>query len=167
MNPQRRSDQIIQTLNVTRNKFVMNKFKLGLATIVAGAMAAAIGTANAGTTCRISMNITKAGFVVGAAGGTGTLRCGGRSYPLDIGGINAGLIIGASKMSLRGQARNLRDIRDIEGTYAKLGASAAAGAGGTNFLATNERGVELALRGSQVGLEASLDLGGMTIRLAN
>ena len=81
--------------------------------------------------------------------------------------MNAGLIIGMSKMSLRGQARNLRDVRDIEGTYAKMGASAAAGAGGTNILASNERGVELALQGSQVGLEASLDLGGLTIRLAN
>jgi len=113
------------------------------------------------------MDITKGGFVIGAAGGTGTLRCGDRQYPLDIGGINAGLIIGMSKMSLTGKARNLRDVRDIEGTYARLGASAAAGAGGTNILATNDRGVELALQGSQVGLEASLDLGGMTIRLAN
>lgn len=144
----------------------MNKLKLGMATIVLGAMAASTTAAQA-MTCRISMEITKGGFVIGAAGGTGTLRCGDRRYPLDIGGINAGLIIGMSKMSLRGEARNLRDVRDIEGTYAKMGASAAAGAGGTNILASNERGVELALQGSQVGLEASLDLGGLTIRLAN
>lgn len=145
----------------------MSRIKLGLAVIVLGAMAATTTVAHADMTCRISMDITKGGFVIGAAGGTGTLRCGGRRYPLDIGGINAGLIIGMSKMSLTGRARNLQDVRDIEGTYARLGASAAAGEGGTNILATNERGVELVMRGSQVGLEASLDLGGLTIRLAN
>ena len=145
----------------------MSKIKLSLAGIVLGAMAATTTAAKAEMTCRISMEITKGGFVIGAAGGTGTLRCGDRRYPLDIGGINAGLIIGMSKMSLNGKARNLRDVRDIEGTYARLGASAAAGEGGTNILATNDRGVELVMRGSQVGLEASLDLGGLTIRLAN
>lgn len=145
----------------------MNKIKLSLAGLVLGAVAATTTSAQAGMTCRISMDITKGGFVIGAAGGTGTLRCGGRRYRLDIGGINAGLIIGASKMSLYGRARNLRHVTDIEGTYARLGASAAAGEGGTNILATNELGVELAMRGSQVGLEASLDLGGLTIRLAD
>ena len=145
----------------------MNKIKLGVAGIVLGAMAVTTTTAKAEMTCRMSMEITKGGFVVGAAGGTGTLRCGDQRYPLDVGGINAGLIVGVSKMSLTGEARNLRDVRDIEGTYARLGASAAAGAGGTNILATNDHGVELSMRGSQVGLEASLDLGGLTIRLAN
>jgi hypothetical protein len=116
-------------------------------------------------TCRISMNITKGGFVVGAAGGSGTLNCNGERYPIRVSGINAGLVIGMSKMSLHGTARHLRRISDIEGTYASTGASAAAGAGGTNILATNEKGVELAVRGRQIGFEASLDLGGMKIRL--
>lgn len=116
-------------------------------------------------TCRISMNITKGGFVVGAASGSGTLNCNGQRYPIRVSGINAGLVIGMSKMSLHGTARHLRRVSDIEGTYATTGASAAAGAGGTNILATNEKGVELAVRGRQIGFEASLDLGGMKIRL--
>jgi hypothetical protein len=141
--------------------------KFQLSCLAIAAFVAAAPVANADMTCRISMNITKGGFVIGAAGGSGTLNCGGRRYPIEVGGINAGLIIGVSKMSLRGKARYLRDVSDIEGTYAKTGASAAAGSGGTNLLARNEKGVELAMTGSQVGLEASLDLGGLTIRLAN
>jgi hypothetical protein len=39
-------------------------------------------------------------------------------------------------------------------------------AGGQNWVLRNGRGVELRLRGVQTGLEASLDLGGMSIRLA-
>ena len=121
--------------------------------------------ARAEMTCRISMEITKGGFVIGAAGGSGTLQCDDRVYPLEISGLNVGLVIGMSKMSLTGKARNLLEVTDIEGTYAKTGASAAAGSGATNILATNEYGVELVMRGSQVGLEASLDLGGLKIRL--
>lgn len=140
---------------------------LPLSCLAIAALLATATEAKADMTCRISMTITKGGFVIGAAGGSGTLNCNGRRYPIEVGGINAGLIIGVSKMSLRGKARHLRRISDIEGNYAKTGASAAAGVGGTNLLARNEHGVELAMTGSQVGLEASLDLGGLTIRLAN
>jgi len=104
-------------------------------------------------TCRISMNITKGGFVVGAAGGSGTLNCNGQRYPIRVSGINAGLVIGMSKMLLHGTARHLRKISDIDGTYASTGATAAAGAGGTISLqqmrrASNLRrvGVKLALK---------------------
>ena len=141
--------------------------KLQFTCFAIAALVATSPIAKADMTCRISMEVTKGGFVIGAAGGSGTINCDGRRYPIEVGGINAGLIIGVSRMSLRGKARYLRDISDIEGTYAKTGASAAAGTGGTNLLARNENGVELAMTGSQVGLEASLDLGGLTIRLAN
>lgn len=142
----------------------MNARHIQVACLAAAAMLTFASTAQA-MTCRISMNITKGGFVVGAAGGSGTLNCNGQSYPIRVSGINAGLVIGMSKMSLHGTARHLRRVSDIEGTYATTGASAAAGAGGTNILATNEKGVELAVRGRQIGFEASLDLGGMKIRL--
>ncbi len=142
----------------------MNSRRFQVACIAATALLMFASTAQA-MTCRISMNITKGGFVVGAASGSGTLNCNGQRYPIRVSGINAGLVIGMSKMSLHGTARHLRRISDIEGTYASTGASAAAGAGGTNILATNEKGVELALRGRQIGFEASLDLGGMKIRL--
>ena len=145
----------------------MRKIKIFVTCISAAAVMAGASLAQAEMTCRISMEIAKVGFIVGAAGGSGTLRCAGKSYPIEVGGLNAGFVVGASKMSLSGEARNVRDITDIEGTYAKSGASAAAGAGGANILATNEKGVQLAMRGSQVGLEASLDLGGMQVRLAN
>ena len=143
----------------------MNNRRFQIACIAATAMLMSASSAQA-MTCRISMNITKGGFVVGASGGSGTLNCDGQRYRIRVSGLNAGLVIGMSKMSLHGTARHLRRVSDIEGTYATTGASAAAGSGGTNILATNERGVELVVRGRQVGFEASLNLGGMRIRLA-
>ena len=76
-----------------------------------------------------------------------------------------GLTIGLSKVNLVGEVRNLRKISDIAGTYSGVGASAALGGGANNVVAANEKGVQLVMRGRQVGLEASLDLGGMTISL--
>jgi hypothetical protein len=68
-------------------------------------------------------------------------------------------------VNLVGEVRNLNQISDIEGTYSGVGASMAIGGGADNLVASNARGVQLVLRGTQVGLEASLDLTGMNIRL--
>lgn len=111
------------------------------------------------------LEITKGGFVVGASGGRGVLNCAGKRYELEVSGLNAGLVIGMSRVSLRGTARNLQRVSDIEGTYSGVGASAAAGGGASNIVARNANGVQLTMRGTQAGLEASLNLGGTRIRL--
>lgn len=114
---------------------------------------------------RISMKIAKAGFVLGVSTGSGTLHYQGRDYRLSIGGLRAGLIVGASNARMRGEVYNLHKLRYIEGTYGAIQASAAAGSGGQNWVLENVHGVRLVLRGIQTGLEASLDAGGMKITL--
>ena len=124
-----------------------------------------VAPAQAQMACQLNLEITKGGFVIGVSGGSGTLTCDGQRYPLKVGGLRVGLTIGLSKVSLVGEVRNLREISDIAGTYSGVGASAALGGGANNVVAANEKGVQLVMRGRQVGLEASLDLGGMTISL--
>ncbi len=114
---------------------------------------------------RISMKIAKAGFVLGVSTGSGTLHYQGRTYGLSIGGLRAGLIVGASNARMSGEVYNLHKLRYIEGTYGAVQASAAAGSGGQNWVLENVHGVRLVLRGVQTGLEASLDAGGMKITL--
>ena len=115
---------------------------------------------------RISMKIAKAGFVLGVSTGSGTLHYQGRTYRLSIGGLRAGLIVGASNARMSGEVYNLHKLRYIEGTYGAVQASATAGAGGgQNWVLENVHGVRLVLRGVQTGLEASLDAGGMKITL--
>lgn len=116
-------------------------------------------------TARISMKIAKAGFVLGVSTGSGTLHFQGQTYRLSIGGMRAGLIVGASNARMRGEVYNLHKLRHIEGTYGAIQASAAAGTGGQNWVLENVHGVRLVLRGIQTGLEASLDAGGMRITL--
>ena len=115
--------------------------------------------------CQISLEFTKGGFVIGDSGGGGTLTCNGQNYPVRIGGLSVGLVIGVSRASLVGEVRNLYEISDIEGAYSGVGASMAIGGGADNLVAANSKGVQLVLRGTQVGLEASLDLSGMNISL--
>ena len=134
--------------------------------VVALAMAAMLHTTPAGAASgSVYIKITKASFVVGVAGGSGTLQFGGKTYRLDVSGLKAGLTIGVASVELVGTATGLMTARDIEGTYTSATGSATLGGGVSSVVLENNRGVRINLRGRQVGLEASLDLGGITIRM--
>ncbi len=113
----------------------------------------------------IELDIGKITFLVGGSGGFGQLHFNGQSYPLAIGGVNAGATVSFSRADLVGTVYNLNDPRDIEGIYAAGTAGIAAAAGGAAITLTNSKGVTLALSGKQLGLDASLDLSGMRISL--
>ena len=113
----------------------------------------------------IELEIYKAGFIVGGSGGSGTLKLDGKSYPLSIGGVSLGATIGFSKAQLIGTVRNIKNPSDIEGTFT-AGTAGVAVAGGPKVAELkNSKGVELSVKGQQVGLEFSVDLSGMEIKL--
>jgi hypothetical protein len=76
----------------------------------------------------VRLNITKAGFIVGVGGGSGTLHFRGRNCPLSVGGISVGTI-GAAGADLVGRAYNLRTAADIVGTYSAVSGSIAVAGG--------------------------------------
>lgn len=112
----------------------------------------------------VHIKVFKIGFIVGLGGGSGTLTYHGHTYRLRVGGISAGTI-GIAGVRLTGTAHNLFNPADIAGTYGAGSASVAIIGGAKVARLQNERGVVLELHGVQVGLEASLSLGGMTIAL--
>ena len=112
----------------------------------------------------VRFRIVKAGFIIGAGGGSGTLNFKGRNYRLSIGGINVGTI-GASAVDLVGTASNLRTAADIVGTYTQGSAALAVVGGARAATLQNANGVVIRVRGPAVGLEASLSLSGMTISM--
>ena len=63
---------------------------------------------------RISMTISKAGFVIGVSTGSGTLHYKGRRYPLSIGGMRLGL-------QAAGELDRLEVTAGKEGDRVKLG----------------------------------------------
>jgi|GEM_PF-290720 len=106
------------------------------------------------------------GFILGGAGGSGELHFKGKSYPLEISGVNLGATVGITKADLVGEAYNLKKPEDIDGAYGQAGASVAFVGGEKVWTLKNRTtGVTLRLHGKQKGLELALNVGGMNISL--
>ena len=114
---------------------------------------------------RIKLEVFKVGFIVGGGGGNGTLIYKGKGYPLQVGGIGIGATIGISSAELIGEVYNLSKPEDINGTYTAVGGSAVLGGGASAAELVNSKGVRLHVRGRSIGLELSLDLGGLKISM--
>jgi hypothetical protein len=128
----------------------------GLAVVSAPALA---------QTGQVRISIVKGGWFIGAQAGNGTLTFAGKTYPLAVGGLSAGLVFGGSATDFVGTASNLRRASDIQGVYSAIGAGAAIAGGARAIQMRNANGVVLTLRGKQVGLMANLDLSGMTVTM--
>jgi lipid-binding SYLF domain-containing protein len=137
-------------------------FRISVVALFALLIAGALSPSQA-QTGSVRLEFVKAGWFVGGSLGSGTLTYQGRTYPLNIGGLSAGLTFGASKTTLVGTARNLRSASDITGTYAAVGAGAAVAGGARAIELRNGRGVTLSLSGATAGLSFDLDLSGMEI----
>jgi hypothetical protein len=138
--------------------------KFSAALLLAAMMLSSASTASSAETGIVHLRIVKAGFIIGAGGGTGTLTYHGSTYRLKVGGIGIGTI-GIAEARLVGVAYHLHHVADIVGTYDVLGASVAVVGGPKVARLQNGKGVVLELRGQQIGFEATLGLGGMTISL--
>ena len=84
---------------------------------------------------------------------------------MNIGGISLGATIGVARAEFTGEVYNLKQARDIEGTYTAVGASGALAGGGGVAELQNSRGVRLRVSGRQIGLMVSIDLSGMQVAL--
>jgi hypothetical protein len=125
----------------------------------------ATSTPSRADTGLVSALVTKGGFIVGVGGGHGTLLFHGHSYPLVISGMSFGATIGLSTARLRGHAYHMRTPLDIAGTYSAVGAGAAVAAGAGGVRLRNAKGVVLELSGARVGIDLSVAMSGVTIRL--
>jgi hypothetical protein len=138
------------------------KFTTMIAALASMSLAAA--TPSQAQTCSIRLHIVKAGFIVGAGGGNGTLVCHGRAYRLTVGGIGLGSL-GVAAADLAGTASNVHNPANVAGTYGAAGAGVTFVGGGQVATLQNEKGVVLQVSGGQVGFQVSLGLAGMTIGL--
>jgi hypothetical protein len=141
-----------------------SKTRIALAALT---VAAGLGLSSAAQaeTCAISFSVLKAGWVIGGSGGTGALRCHGRTYPISIGGISAGFVFGASETRFHGRATFSGSPYNVAGVYGAAGAGAAVGIGAQAIVLRNEKGATLSLTGRQVGLQINADLSGLSISM--
>jgi hypothetical protein len=143
---------------------ISRRFRAGLIVLIAiaGASFSSAVYADGGT---IRISVLKAGWFIGGSGGSGTLFFHGRAYPLSIGGVDFGLVFGASQTYLSGRVSNISRPSDVAGVYGAGGAGAAIGRGVRAIVLTNEKGAVLELSGRQTGLMVNADLSGLPISL--
>jgi hypothetical protein len=116
-------------------------------------------------TGQVAVVFTKGGFVLGVGGGEGVLLLRGKRYPFTVSGMSVGFTIGASTTKLVGRAMNLRGPESIEGSYSAVGAGGAIAGGVGGVQLRNNHGAILQLSGPKVGVEVSVAVAGVTIRL--
>ena len=139
-------------------------FRKALVALIAlvGASLSSAAYADSGS---IRISVFKGGWFLGASGGGGTLFFHGRQYRLSIGGIDAGLVFGASHTYLSGRVSHIYRPSDVAGVYGAAGAGAAIFTGARAIVLTNEKGAILELNGRQTGLMVNADLSGLAISL--
>ena len=137
------------------------------ATLAATVMLAGLGLSSAAQaeTCSISFTVLKAGWVVGGQGGSGALRCPGRTYPISIGGLSWGIMFGASETRFNGTATFSGSPYNVAGVYGAGGVGGAVGRGAQAIALVNGKGTTLRLTGVQRGLQINADLSGLAITM--
>ena len=143
----------------------MRKHGSSRVALVVLALAVAATTPSHAITGTVRVTVAKAGFVVGAGGGRGTLTFRHRNYPFTVQGLSLGLTAGASINKLVGRADYINELGDFAGTYSVVGAGGAlvGGVGGVQL--KNDKGVVITLRGPKSGLEVSANVSKVVITL--
>lgn len=141
-----------------------SRIRAAAATLAALA-ALALPSAAQAETCSISFSVLKAGWVIGGSGGSGSMRCANRTYPITIGGVSWGIMFGASETRFRGRAHFNGSPYNVAGAYGAAGAGATVGRGAQAIVLRNEKGATLELVGRQVGLQINADLSGLAISM--
>jgi predicted Zn-dependent protease len=135
-----------------------------IAAALASMLLAAAPAAARDVSCRLSFSMSGWSVLYRTASGTGTIRCdNGQSMAVRITAKGGGLTVGKSEIrDGRGEFSDVRDIREVLGTYAT--AEAHAGAVKSSKAQVMTKGeVSLALAGTGEGWDLGVAFGAFTI----
>ena len=131
------------------------------------ALAASIGlvSPSQAITGTVRVTVAKAGLVVGAGAGRGTLSFRHRKYPFTVQGLSLGVTAGASVNRLVGRADYINELGDFSGQYTVVGGGAALLGGVSGVQLKNDKGVIITLQGTKAGLELAANISSVVIIL--
>jgi hypothetical protein len=113
----------------------------------------------------VSIQQLQVAFIGSGSVGGGTLRYGGQSYPITVGGLGVGGF-GASELKASGDVYGLKRLEDFPGAYIQLRRGWALGDQGRGMLwLQNDKGVTMRLKTQRKGLQLSLGADGVIIGL--
>jgi hypothetical protein len=143
----------------------MGKHPGRLAALAMFALMVSATPSHAQATGHLRVVFAKAGMIVGAGGGHGTLTYRGRDYPFTVSGVSLGVTLGASAARLVGRADHLRQLSDFPGMYNAVGVGGALAGGVGGVQLKNANGVIITLQGARVGMEFAANLSSIMILL--
>ena len=113
----------------------------------------------------VRVSIAKAGLVVGAGAGRGTLSFRHRKYAFTVRGLSLGATAGASLNRLVGRADYMNELSDFSGSYTVVGGGGALLGGVSAVQLKNDKGVIITLQGPKAGLELAANISTVVITL--
>jgi hypothetical protein len=134
---------------------------LFLVSLVAGTSAI---SAQEATTGKVTLDSKSVAIGVGVSWGDGVLEYKGKKYPFTVEGLSV-VDLGVSKVSARGDVKNLKKVEDFAGNYTAGGAGAAVGGGAGAAVMKNQNGVEMNLVATTQGVKLTLAAAGVSIKL--
>jgi hypothetical protein len=139
---------------------------LAVARLSLGILLTATSTVSAqsSTSGKVTLESKSVAIGVGVSWGDGVLEYRGKKYPFTINGLSV-VDLGISKVSARGEVKNLTKLEDFNGNYVSAGAGAAVGGGAGVAAMKNQNGVELALTATAKGVRLALPAAGVDIKL--
>src|SRR5215813_1899340 len=140
---------------------VLTMFGLSMASLV---IAVSMTAGQGATTGKITLESKSVAVGVGVSWGDGVLEYRGKKYPFTVEGLSV-VDLGVSKVTARGDVKNLKKVEDFEGNYTAAGAGAAAGGGAGAAALKNQNGVEMELVATTQGVKLALAGAGVSIKL--
>jgi hypothetical protein len=119
---------------------------------------------SATTTGKVTLESKSVAVGVGVSWGDGVLEYKGKKYPFTVEGLSV-VDLGVSKVSARGNVKNLKNVEDFAGTYTAAGAGGALGGGAGVAALKNQNGVEMDLTATTAGVKLALAGAGVSIKL--
>jgi lipid-binding SYLF domain-containing protein len=120
--------------------------------------------AKAPVSATLDIDIKEIGLIFGGQSGKGVLHFQGKDYPFTLKGLQAGVIVGATRAHVSGDVRFLTKVEDFEGSFSAAGAGATMVKGGEASSFQNNKGVVFTLKAKTTGLGINLGLTGGNIR---
>src|SRR5262245_24873879 len=121
-------------------------------------------SAQGSTTGTVSIESKSVAVGVGVSWGDGVLEYRGKKYPFTVQGLSV-VDLGVSRVSARGDVKNLQKLEDFTGTFVAAGAGGAVGGGAGVAALKNQNGVEMNLTATTQGVKLTLAAAGVDIKL--
>jgi hypothetical protein len=137
----------------------------GWTLLLALAVSLGLATPSQAVTGSVRVTVAKAGLVVGAGAGRGTLTFRHRTYAFTVQGLSLGITAGASVNKLVGRADYMNELGDFAGTYTVVGGGGALLGGVSGVQLKNDKGVIITLQGPKAGLELAANISTVVIML--